>query len=216
MKSVNVRYVTSDRDMLACGWLRALSFAPTIPTYQKAIAKQEYFQIKNQLNPQNKKEKSSDYREEYISILAECEENQLNEQLGIVEDEYENLRLENQKIALGTFDIVLTRALNREKLLGNCSSIGYLANYCVVSFARRQGVASLLIGEARRLACLFGAEALFVHVKANNNPSISLFQKNQFIAQEEPETPEKLIVPLFQESGDPNQVILFRDGLLWQ
>eukprot|EP01023_Acetabularia_acetabulum_P009487 TRINITY_DN14265_c0_g1_i1.p1 TRINITY_DN14265_c0_g1~~TRINITY_DN14265_c0_g1_i1.p1 ORF type:complete len:211 (-),score=30.54 TRINITY_DN14265_c0_g1_i1:121-753(-) len=210
MKTINVRHVMSQDDMLASAWVRTLSFAPQIQ-YYKPLVREEYRQLKNQLDVSSQKIEGN-ITEQYISMLAECDEDQVLHQ---EKREYQNLKLDNSKIAVGTFDIVLTRALDGEVLLGNCRSIGYIANYCVVSFARRKGIASLLINEARRLACLFGAEALFVHVKADNLASLSLFQKNNFVMENDLVHSEK-VAPIFAETGHAVNIILFRDNQLWQ
>ncbi|XP_047972301.1 uncharacterized protein LOC125215048 isoform X2 [Salvia hispanica] len=57
---------------------------------------------------------------------------------------------------------------------------GYIANLCIAKYARRQGVASVIIDYAISVAKSNGAEKVFVHVHRHNKPARNLYQKIGF------------------------------------
>lgn len=68
-------------------------------------------------------------------------------------------------VLVGTLDVVLTRALPGEALIGQVKHAAYLANVCCSNAARRRGVAGQLITAARDAACSFGMPPYTVKYK---------------------------------------------------
>mmetsp|Transcript_31815 Transcript_31815/g.90357 ORF Transcript_31815/g.90357 Transcript_31815/m.90357 type:complete len:186 (+) Transcript_31815:248-805(+) len=91
------------------------------------------------------------------------------------------------QVLLGTLDIVdlLPSERNRSytslrPLVDHVSSAAYMANVCVHPSARRQSIASQLVGYTQGIAALWDVQMLWTEVEASNTAALRLYQDSGF------------------------------------
>ncbi|XP_024541192.1 uncharacterized protein LOC9648199 isoform X2 [Selaginella moellendorffii] len=97
-------------------------------------------------------------------------------------------------LVVGTLDVNRGRLIpgeisgSRPKDSDPAYKRAYISNFCVAQEARRKGVGTALVREAKRTAREWGVSDLYVHVVTSNEPAFKLYTKSGFVFEAE-ETP---------------------------
>ncbi|XP_057479921.1 GCN5-related N-acetyltransferase 6, chloroplastic-like isoform X4 [Actinidia eriantha] len=112
-----------------------------------------------------------------------------------VKKEEKNIRRTVLNSVVGTLDLSIRQFLRGETYPGEIKrpwailashepydtyKYAYVANVCVLKFARRKGIALNMLYLATDVASLAGMKQLFVHVNADNLPALELYKKTGF------------------------------------
>ncbi|KAK9844592.1 hypothetical protein WJX74_004391 [Apatococcus lobatus] len=94
------------------------------------------------------------------------------------------LRIGSEAV-VGTLDLYSAHAPPGQVLIGNSRQAAYLGNVCSCEAVRRQGVGSALLRTATAYARTWGADNLYVHIKAVNTSAEEFYRRFGFVKEKE-------------------------------
>ncbi|PSR90098.1 Acyl-CoA N-acyltransferase protein [Actinidia chinensis var. chinensis] len=176
------REAVLDEEYWTAAWLRAeahwesLSYMRHVDSYKRKYAEQEFYALKRRCTGQDGN-----------SLKCFC--------FVAVKKEEKNIRRTVLNSVVGTLDLSIRQFLRGETYPGEIKrpsaileshephdthKYAYVANVCVLKFARRKGIALNMLYLATDVASLAGMKQLFVHVNADNLPAQELYKKTGF------------------------------------
>lgn len=181
--SVSVRKATTSSELRAASYVRAYSFG-TYPSDRSEYARRSHIQLTadgawEQMESQLEKEGLVFFPMIAVNGTFNDAENLIAQGVHV------NIPTESgMEYVLGTLDVTVGVKLPAEELVGTypkesfvaARERAYLSNICVLSSARRQGIAQSLIESACLEAYDLGVRHMYVHVVDENTAAIRLYE----------------------------------------
>lgn len=174
---VVVRRAVSDEELLACAWLRSISFYVYPPDrmfagllHQQNMAKEEFQALRTVRDDAQPDDPADDRATCLIAVSSSTS----------CPDAPAELILQSGDIVVGSLDLCNVKAVAGEVLIGDSTNVAYLANVCVAEAARRCRVGCTLLDHARDVAQQWGVDDLMVHIMAANKSALNFYERNGF------------------------------------
>ncbi|KAK9864640.1 hypothetical protein WJX84_007388 [Apatococcus fuscideae] len=187
--NISVRPANSPEELEAAAVLRAQSFYAYPPErayagkiHQQMQAETE-FQLLietrcEELRRQKEAKETGKRQQMYSScLIAVCQQAK--------DFEFDERLVLASEAVVGTLDVFGAQAPAGQVLIGNSKRAAYLANVCSSNLLRRQGVGSALLRSAIALGRDWGAEDLYVHIKAVNTSAEEFYCQFGFSKEKE-------------------------------
>ena len=181
--SLRVKKASASSELRAASYVRAYSFG-TYPSDRSEYARRSHVQMTadgawEQMESQLEKEGLDFFPMIAVSGTFDDAENLIAQGVHV------NIPTETgMEYVLGTLDVTVGVKLPAEELVGTLpkeSAVAareraYLSNICVLSSARRQGIAQSLIETACLEAYTIGVRHMYVHVVDENTAAVRLYE----------------------------------------